>query len=67
MSGVIAASAAAAVVTTAATVALAALPDTQALLAPLTDGNEYAVSALSILASGPILAAMAILAISGRE
>jgi len=67
MSGIVAVSAAAAV-TTAATVVIATLPDAQALLSPLTDGgNEYAVPALSILASGPILAVMAILAASSRE
>ena len=62
----IAASATAAVATT-ATVAIATLPDAQALLAPLIDGNEYAVSTASILASAPILAVLTVLAASGRE
>lgn len=66
MSCIIAASATAAV-TTAATVALATLPDAQALLSPLLDGNEYALSTVSILASAPILAVMTVLAVSGRE
>ena len=66
MSCFIAASATAAIAT-AATVAIATLPDEQAVLAPLIDGNEYAVSTVSILASAPILAVMTVLAASGRE
>jgi len=66
MSCFIAASATAAVAT-ATTVALATLPDVQSLLAPLIDGNEYAVSTVSILASAPVLAVMTVLAVSGRE
>ena len=66
MSCFIVASATAAVAT-AATVAIATLPDAQALLSPLIDGNEYAVSSVSILASAPILAVMTVLAASGRE
>jgi len=66
MSCFIAASATAAVAT-AATVVIATIPDAQALLAPLTDGNEYAVSTASILASVPILAVMTALVASGRE
>ncbi|RUO99532.1 hypothetical protein [Hyphomicrobium sp.] len=67
MSGIVAGSAAAAIAT-AATVVVASLPDAQALLSPLTDGgNEYAVSALSIFASLPMLGIMAVLAASGRE
>ncbi len=67
MPGIVAGSAAAAIAT-AATVAVASLPDAQALLSPFTDGgNEYMVSALSVLASLPILAIMAVLGASGRE
>lgn len=67
MSGIVAASAAA-VVTTVATVVFASLPDAQALISPLTEGgNEYAVAAVSVLASLPILAVMTVLATSGRE
>jgi hypothetical protein len=66
MSCFIAASATAAVAT-AATVAIATLPDAQSLLAPLIDGNEYALSTVSILASAPILVVMTVLAASGRE
>jgi hypothetical protein len=66
MSFVIAASATAAIATR-ATVILTTLPDAQALLVPLIDGNEYAVSAASVLASVPILAVMAVLAASTRE
>jgi hypothetical protein len=57
-----------AAVTTAATVAIAALPDAQALISPLTEGgNEYAIATASVLASIPMLAVMAVLAASGRE
>jgi hypothetical protein len=64
----IVAGAAAAVIATAATVVVAALPDAQALLSPLTDGgNEYAIETVSVLASIPALAVMAVLATSGRE
>jgi hypothetical protein len=58
---------AAAAVATVTTVLAATLPDAQALLAPLADGNEYALSSVSILASVPILAVMTVLAASGRE
>jgi hypothetical protein len=59
---------AAAVVATAVTVVLAALPDAQALLSPLTEnGNEYAIATASILATIPMLGIMAVLAASGRE
>ncbi len=59
---------AAAVIATAATVVVAALPDAQALLSPLTEaGNEYAIEAMSVLASIPMLGIMAVLAASGRE
>lgn len=68
MSGIIALSAAASAATTAATVVIATLPDAQALLSPLTEsGSEYAVAAVSILASVPILAVMTVLAASGRD
>ena len=66
MSCFIVASATAAIATV-ATVALATLPDAQSLLVPLIDGNEYAVSSVSILASAPVLAVMTVLAASGRE
>jgi hypothetical protein len=58
---------AAAAVATVTTVLAATLPDAQALLSPLIDGNEYAVSTASILASAPILAVLTVLAASGRE
>lgn len=61
------ATSATAAVTTVATVVIATIPDAQALLAPLMDGNEYAVSTASILASVPILAVMTALVASGRE
>jgi hypothetical protein len=67
MSGIIIGSIAA-VITTAATVVVATLPDTQALFSPLTEGgNEYAVAALSMMASLPMLGLMTLLAASGRE
>lgn len=67
MSAIVAGSAAA-VIATAATVVVAALPDAQALLSPLTEGgSEYAVATASVLASIPMLAVMAVLAASGRE
>ncbi|MBY0558986.1 hypothetical protein [Hyphomicrobium sp.] len=67
MSGIVIASAAAAV-TTVATVVVAALPDAQALLSPLTEGgNEYAIATMSVLASIPMLGIMAVLATSARE
>jgi hypothetical protein len=67
MSSIIIGSAAAAI-TTAATVVIASLPDAQALLSPLTEGgNEYAIATVSVLASFPMLAGLAVLAISGRE
>ena len=67
MSGIVTVSAAAAL-TTAATVVIATLPDAQALFSPLTDsGNEYAVAAVSFLASVPILAVMTVLAASARD
>jgi hypothetical protein len=67
MSAIVAGSIAA-VIATAVTVVVAALPDAQVLLSPLTDGgNEYAVETASILASIPMLAVMAVLAASGRE
>ncbi len=67
MSSIIIGSAAAAI-TTAATVVIAYLPDAQALLSPLIqNGNEYAVATVSVLASFPMLAAYAVLAVSGRE
>ena len=67
MSGIIV-GAAAASIAAAATVIVAALPDAQALLSPLTEGsNEYAIAAASVLASLPILAIMSVLPISGRE
>lgn len=67
MSGIVVASAVA-VVSTVATVVLAALPDAQALLSPLTEGgNEFTVSTVSVLASIPMLAIMAVLATSTRE
>ncbi len=68
MSVIVVASAAAAVTTTVATVVVAALPEAHALLAPLTEhGNEYAVTAISILASIPMLGIMAVMATSTRE
>jgi hypothetical protein len=68
MSGIIALSAALSAAMTAATVVIATLPGAQALLSPLTDGgNEYAVAAVSILASVSVLAVMTVLAASGRE
>jgi hypothetical protein len=67
MSGIIIGSAAA-VITTAATVVIATLPDAQALFSPLTEGgNEYAVAAVSMMASLPMLGLMAVLAATGRE
>ncbi|HET6390173.1 hypothetical protein [Hyphomicrobium sp.] len=67
MSVIVVASAAAAI-TTVATVAVAALPEAHALLSPLTEGgNEYAVTAISILASIPMLGIMAVIATSARE
>ncbi|MBS0239653.1 MAG: hypothetical protein JSS54_14520 [Proteobacteria bacterium] len=67
MSGIVVASAAAAI-TTVATVVVAALPDAQALLSPLTEGgNEYAVTTVSVLASLPILGIMAVFATTARE
>jgi hypothetical protein len=67
MSGIVIASAAAAI-TTVATVVVAALPDAQALLSPLTEGgNEYAIATASVLASIPMLGIMAVLATSARE
>ncbi len=67
MSAIIAGSAAA-VIATAATVVVAAFPDAQALLSPLTEGgNEYAIATLSVLSSIPMLGIMAVLAASGRE
>jgi hypothetical protein len=66
MSGIIVGAAAS--IAAAANVIVAALPDAQALLSPLTDGsNEYAIAAASVLASLPMLAIMSVLAISGRE
>ena len=54
MSGIIV-GAAAASIAAAATVIVAALPDAQALLSPLTEGsNEYAIAAASVLASLPM-------------
>ncbi len=67
MSAIVAGSAAAAIVT-AATVVVAALPDAQALFSPLFEGgNEYAIAAVSVFASIPMLGIMAVLAASGRE
>ncbi len=67
MSGIVAGSAAFAIAT-AATVVVAALPDAQALISPLTEGgNEYAIAAASVFASLPALGIMAVLAASGRE
>ncbi|MET0408417.1 MAG: hypothetical protein ABW006_08615 [Hyphomicrobium sp.] len=67
MSAIIAGSVTAAVATV-ATVVIAALPDAQALLSPLTEsGNEYAVATVSVLASIPVLGIMAVLGVSGRE
>lgn len=68
MSGIIALSAAASVAMAAATVVVATHPDAQALLLPLTDGgNEYAIAALSIVATVSTLAIMTVLVASGRE
>jgi hypothetical protein len=67
MSAIVAGSAAA-VVATAVTVVLAALPEAQALLSPLTEGsNEYAIATASVLSSMPLLVVMVVLAIWARE
>jgi hypothetical protein len=67
MSGIVAGSAAAAVAT-AVTIVVAALPDAQAILSPLTEGgNEFAIATASVFASLPALGIMAVLAVSGRE
>jgi hypothetical protein len=68
MSGIIALSAAASVAMAAAMVVDTTLPGAQALLLPLTDGgNEYAVAALSIVATVSTLAIMTVLVASGQE
>jgi hypothetical protein len=56
------------VITTIATVVGVSLPEAQALLSPLTEnGNEFAIGAVSVMASIPALGVMAVLALSGRE
>lgn len=50
------------------TVLIAYLPDAHALVLPLVEpGNEYAMGAVSILASLLMLAVLSVLALSGRE
>lgn len=67
MSAIIAGAATFAVSAATAVVA-ATMPETQALLTPITEaGNEYVVVAASVLASIPALAIMSALAISGRD
>ncbi len=59
---------AAAALTTAATVVLAASPEAQALLSPLTEGgSEYATTAFALLISFPILAVLTVIAGSSQD
>lgn len=55
MSGTVAVCVASAL-TTAATVVIATLPEARDLLTPLSDGGEYAIGTVSVLASFPIVA-----------
>lgn len=66
MTALIAGSAAVAV-TTLATVVIATFPEAKDVLIPITEGNEYAVATVSMLASLPFLTVLGVLTAAGRE
>lgn len=59
---------AAAALTTAVTVVVAALPEAQALLSPLTEGgNEFATTAAGLMIALPMLAVLTLVAGSSQD